>query len=535
MRMFSFALSCACFILLLVSPNASAQGVFGAYEGVVTHSALGRDQLVKLQLIRSRMDVGNLRLRAILTLQFGGFESGEYVSYSYDDVKLNLLSGELTFNQSDQEVHLDSVVIKDGFLRGELRASTGLVGKIVLSNTPGKVSPRNGLIEPLGGEYAGLCSGAPSSIQLFTYRTTEDTTRLGNPFRAYEAKGQVGKYNPSYCSSDRDARCTYSKIKNAFYNFFSGDLVLDGYPYGFNCLVKGAQLNCGECRFERISDEMAAPRLAKPRYEMDPLKEISSALRDNPESSLKGEYFGYVFHENLDVFQKIRIEVSTFRRTETSGSALVLSVVANSYFGDSENEVITYKFDPIDFPNPVLQSEFVLSRPEGDVDVILGVTRIGKGVITGTWNSHIFGRVGSFIATQNGDLPNLPASRMMGPITSGYEEVGGESYIADVIVGKGNAPIGSDNPFDPLKFNGYVWRKRGTVQKEGISGGSFDFYSGKIGILFGEDKALNGRLLPGRAPEFRRLGGGFGTLMQKFNLSKYKKTTLRRGSMREGL
>jgi hypothetical protein len=94
-----------------------------------------------------------------------------------------------------------------------------------------------------------------------------------------------------------------------------------------------------------------------------------------------------------------------------------------------------------------------------------------------------------------------------------------------LIVAKGNAPIGSDNPFYPLVLTGYVWNRRQSIQKDGISGGSYDFYTGKVAILFGEEKTLTGFINVNEEAKLRRLGGGFGTLLQKFDTSLFKKTT----------
>ena len=152
------------------------------------------------------------------------------------------------------------------------------------------------------------------------------------------------------------------------------------------------------------------------------------------------------------------------------------------------------------------------------------INSVMGGVIRGTWNSNIFGRVGSFVVTRNGDLPELPETRLMKSLSSGYEEVGGKRFIANLVIAKGNAPIGSDNPYYPLTMNGYVWRRVQTSLKDPITGGSYDFYTGKIAVLFGAQKTLTGFIKTGSDAKLRRLGGGFGTLMQEFTPMEYRKT-----------
>lgn len=507
-------------LFLLNASSVFAQNLSGTYKGVLSHDRLGQDQLAKLELIYSRAEAGKFHLRAILTFQFGGFDSTEYVSYHYDDVIWNLLTGELTFSQPDQEVQFVSAKIQNGVISGEILASEGRVGTIELSQKGG-IKPKLPLIETLGGEYKGACGKTPSVLQLHTYRSTSDTTRLTSPFAAYEAKGQVGMYDPEYCRPTKSKMCTHSKIKSASYNFFSGDLILDGYPYGFSCSVSAGKIKCNDCVYSRVSNEMERPRLSPNKYQEDPIEPIRKALKANLNAGLKGQYVGYVFHENLNVFQKIRIEISTYNRATQSGTALVISTVASIQFGDGD-EIIHYRFNPLDYPNPILEKRFVLARAEADVDVLLGVEGVEGGIIHGSWNSHIFGRVGSFVATKNGDLPKLSKSRLMGPVSSGYSQVGGDD-IADILVAKGSSPIGSDNPFDPLKLNGYVWRKSNIVEKLGIQGGSYDFYTGRIALIYGEERVMSGNLLAGRNAFLRRLGGGFGTLIQPFELKEFKK------------
>jgi hypothetical protein len=513
----------ACLLMLAWVPAGFAAPVFGSYRGLVENERLDSEQLLKLEFINSRLPDGNIKIRAILTAQFGGFESGEYVSYHFEDVMFNLVSGIITFNQGDMEVHLSDVKILGNEISGILHSSSGRVGPFRLSSTePPKL--KKPLVEPLGGEYTGKCGKVISSLQLMTYRSTVDTTRLGNPFGVYEVKGQIGKFDAYYCSDQPNDRCAYTKVDSVSYNYFVGDLVMSGYPFGLSCKVRGGKIDCGECTFKRISDEMRAPLLKeKPKSENLEV-DVKSRLSVKSSASIGGDYQGYLFHEHLGLYQKIGLEVATFNRPGPEGSSLMVSAVANARFGSSDNEVIAYRFNAVEYPNPVLPPEFVLSRPEADVDVILSIRSIRGGVIEGTWYSMIFGRVGEFVVTKNGDLPMLSSSKVFGDVSSGYVEKGGVGTLLKIIVAKGNAPIGSDNPFDPLNFFGYVWRKSGTTVKEEILSGSYDFYTGKIAILFGKNKTLNGFMVPGRVPNLRRLGGGFGTILQPFRMLPFERT-----------
>lgn len=491
---------------------------FGTFVGTVYHTGLKQEQLIKLELVPAREEGGSMRLRALMTLQFGGFDSAEYITYHYNDVAFNLLNGTLTFNQTNQEVFIASATIKGKELTGELYTAAGLIGPVRLSSDQ-PVRPKQPLLEPLGGEYKGNCGKTPASLQLFTYPSTLDTHRIGNLFGAYEVKGQLGKVNREYCGK---GFCVYTKILSAAYDFLSGSLVLNGYPFSERCQVMGSEIQCTDCRLRRVSSEMKKPLLTPEKNSSQPMDEVKAALMRNPKAPLSGQYTGFVYHERLGVLQRVRIDVSTFRK---NGSAnLFVSVAAKLSFGSSESETITYRYDAVEYPNPLSKPRFILSKPEADVDAMIHVLDIRHGIIEGHWYSLIFGRVGSFVATGNGDLPVLPPAKLFASVSGVFDEAQKNDGVrVDLVVAPGNAPVGSDNPFYPLNLAGNVWWRSGIIQKEEIKGGSFDFYTGRIAFVYGNENIITGTLISGRPAMFRRLGGGFGTLMQSFEPVTYEK------------
>jgi hypothetical protein len=384
---------CLVFISLVVGLTANAAASsFGTFSGHYTNQRLGRDQLVKLELIHERQESGRLQLRALLTLQLGGFESGEYVTYHYENVIFNVLTGAIAFNQTDQEVYLANVVLKDGDLKGDISSSTGYLGPLHLSSKA-TVKPDNPLVEPLGGEYVGVCKnskrGKVAALQLYTFRSTLDTTRLGSSFGAYEGKGVLGLSTPGYCDQNGKSACTYSKIKSVSYNFFDGDLVLNGMPFSYNCTVKAGSVTCGDCSFVRASNEMKQPQTSLTVFGEDPINEVADKLKETETRALRGTYEGYIYHEMRRVFQKVRFDVTTYGRQTDSGSDLMVAVVSTVGFGDNPNESIVYKFDPVSVINPVLSPQLTLARPQDDVDPVVRINSIRGGVIRGVWNSNI--------------------------------------------------------------------------------------------------------------------------------------------------
>jgi hypothetical protein len=511
---------------LSVSVGAIEVSTFGTYTGVLNHEALDKDQLVKLELIPERETEGGLKLQGILTLQFGGYDSTEYISYHYHDIAYNFLTGVLTLNDANQEVYIREATIKNNVFEGTVYSSIGKVGHVRLSKD-NNILPTRPLIEPLNGEYRGKCDGDPASLQLYTYRSTSDSSRLGNPYGAYEVKGQLGKIDKVLCVGETKRYCTFSKLQTASYDFFSGSLVLNGEIQNYSCNVNGSKITCDNCKFQRVSDEMNNPQKQYKAVNKD-LRNEFNLKTNNAESdnSIAGVYNGYLYHENLNAYQRVQIEVTTYQQQTASGLTLMISAIAKLYFGNSDRESLIYKFTPIPFPSPLKKIYFILSRPDADVDAVLQVTDLKGGVISGQWNSIIFGKVGSFVATKNGDLPNLEGLSALSSVTSNYEENGSSSHrdlVLNLIVNRDRAPLNSDNPFFPLNIKGWIWRKSGVIARESILTSSYDFYTGRIALLYGQDEVIGGVMKMNSTAKLRRLGGGFGTFMQSFELVPFKK------------
>ncbi len=516
-------------IHLCVSAEAFDSNAFGTFTGVVSHDNLGKDQLVKLELIPEREIEGGMKLQAILTLQFGGYDSTEYVSYHYHDIAFNLLSGILTLNETNQEVYIKDAVLKGNIFEGILYSSSGQVGFVRLSKA-NDILPTQPLIEPLNGEYRGKCGKTPSSLQLFTYRSTNDSSRLGNPYGAYEAKGQFAKRDKVLCAGETKKFCTFSKVSSVSYDFFNGSLGINGDPLNYTCTVNGNKITCGDCQLQRVSNEMQKSRLQQKVDTKDLRKELIFSKSSNTatESSIAGVYNGYLYHENLSAYQRVQIELSTYQQQTPNGLTLMISAIARLQFGETQNEILAYKFAPTPFPNPLKKTYFILARPDADVDALLQVTDLEKGIISGRWHSIIFGKVGSFVATKNENLPEIKNPVFLKQVSAVYEEKGAselQDLILELNVLRDRGPLNSDNPFIPLNIKGWIWRRSGLTEKDTIATSSYDFYTGRVALLYGKDKVVTGliNLTSGSPAKLRRLGGDFGTFMQSFDLVPFRK------------
>lgn len=489
------------FINFLLFQSIIARPVFGEtglgrYLGVLEHSNLKKSQLAKLDFIASRENGNQLELVAVLTLHFGDFKSQEYVAFHFDKVRYNVLTKNLVFDQVDQ----DATIVVDSFdgqtIVGRFRSSLGgEVGTLKLQKEGKEVKPTLPLIESVWGEYQGRCEGKDTTLQLYTARSTEDLSKSANPFATYKIRG-VRAVKETQCSLSGEGSCVNGIFDAGEYNFYKDQLILFGRPMPLSCIPEQGGLNCDGCKLTRVSGETNGPRAFSPVvHQENNLGQVTAEpALIGPQESVQGEYLGYVYHEYLDRYQPVSVNLVTFQDPSEAGSNLKMSAVATLYFGKpGGNESISYRFTIRNYPNPVGAMQFVFSRPEADVDAVLQVTRLGKGEMKGTWFSQLFGRVGNF-ALKKGEYPALPSnSKMMEPIGGLFES---STWDLDLFVrpdDTGKTPANTENPFFPRNFDGGFMMKSGSTPRIRITGGSYDFYTGRIALEVDKRLAIGQR------------------------------------------
>ena len=510
----------------VANPSAYSPPVFGSYIGYVHHDKLKVDQIAKLDFLVTRKSSSQISLNAILTLQFGTFDSGEYLSYHFDHVGYNILTGVLTFEQPDQNV----ILIVDRFGNGEIKGQlssifNGHVGSIVLRQVP-LSAPANPLMPPLGGLYRGTCDDLkyPVTMELNAIRHTDDTSQMGNPFGPYRVVGTLAESDPSVCLDfddiDSQKTCVISDLNVGSYNYFTGDLVLVGDHRSLQChMLRDGSIDCNACRFQREPSGPAvlglSPYRAKPFFRSTP----TAMSRGDSSESIEGEYLGYLHHERLDKFQRARITIRTYRTLLPDGtSELKMASSANLYFGDFHSpNLISYRFETIPFPSPIFATQFVLIRPSTDVDAALSVTYMKDGVIRGEWFSILFGRVGTFELRKKG-LPEIPVDKPVFEDFSGLYSA--PEWQVSLSVSLGRTPINSNNPFDPLKIGGYL-RNPVLTGKMPLTLSSYDFYTGRMSVAYGQRGTL--LILPGVDNEMniRRISNIYGSPLQEYSFERF--------------
>ena len=483
------------FIFVLMSAlcagTAVAQTQFGRYLGTLQHSQIEQDQLAKLDFVVARQSSSEFRLIAVLTLYFGDYSSKEYVSYHFDSVTYNVLTGSLVFDQPDQDITLVADHFANGRFEGRVRAtSAGDVGTIKMS-LDSSVAPTRPLVQPLWGEYRGVCDEVTTVLQIQTHRSNGDAGRMGNPFGTFETSAQLAEVTPGGCGDT--SLCVARVYDSGSYNYFAGKLDLLGRSRNLSCDVTSTGLRCENCALRRTSGESAAAGVqAFPihagGYSSVPQPGGSEPAAKSEVTQLSGTYSGYLFHELLGVYQAVSLNIVTYQKPSADGTpALVISAVSSMYFGGHESvEYINQRFNEKEYP--LLAPQIVLERLDSDVDTTIQLTELGNGRARGIWYSTLFGRVGTF-ELSNTSIPAPPAgATVMAKIGGRYQ---GGGWDLDLRVVRESTPPNTVNPFYPLNFKG-AFRLQDITPNIRIADGVFDFYTGKLGMRLENESLFSG-------------------------------------------
>src|SRR5207248_525111 len=87
-------------------PPSQVTALFGRYTGTLRNDKLQKEQLARLEFVTAEEGGFLTQLMAVLTLHFGDFTTGEYVTYHFDNVRFNAVTQQLVFDQPDQPITL---------------------------------------------------------------------------------------------------------------------------------------------------------------------------------------------------------------------------------------------------------------------------------------------------------------------------------------------------------------------------------------------------------------------------------------------
>lgn len=507
-----------------VTPATSS---FGRYVGTLKHDRLNVEQLAKIDFVVSRSSANQLEMKAVLTLHFGDFKSGEYISYHFDNVLYDILSGTFVFDQAKEGVSLVSKSFSNGEMSAELFSNAlGKIGIINLKHD-GVAKPSLPIIEPVAGDYRSKCKGRDSIMQLHTMRSLEDSSRIGNNFGSYDIGGQFGYFDLGFCYQGK--ACQWASIRSGAYNFFTGTLDIVGSVNAWSCKTDSKGFVCDNgCRFDRASNETISRVFSPPKAvaafpAATPPDPIANPAQVN---SLAGTYTGFLHHEYLDRYQPTELSVVTYQSVQGAERKLRISASARLFFSNTlSSETIPYRFEPRDFPNPLMPSQFVIDRLNDDVDAFLKINSFKDGIIRGEWYSLLFGRVGTFEVRKPelGTFELPKNTKMVKAVNGEYDEAW---WKLKLVTFQTRTPPNSENPFFPLSIAGTLILKDDFKEsRESIKGGSYDFYTGKIALQWRNESWKSEGLVIGwrntnDEMSLRTISNEFGSILQDYHKPK---------------
>lgn len=457
------------------------------------------------------------RLNAAFRVSLGGYNTHEYLTETFHDLKYDFNHGGLTFDEAGNDLLMTTEVGSQGGrakIMGDVFVRSSAVnGKIELlqeSDEPGDdlfeaVLPTAAQLpfaSLLEGQYEGVCNGKNAAFQIQTVRGLESESNNQSPGleRHYGINGRLVYKNDTLCGElPKGMWCSRQHFKNGSFNFFTGLLTFESKQGSEECTLRGSELTCRlrvftdtvECRLKK--PKVTQPARFSPRgFFLRPSKEQSQALPE-PEpprnqsltQALKGRFHGYLHNESNNTYVPLRLDVIPFSSTENphNPNQMNVSATASFFLGrDFSGPFTTQRFDPRSF---YLRPGFMLSGP--DSDSFLNVTTWKTGFISGTWISKAYGRVGTFQLVK-GEAAPLPANaKAVRSFAGEFKGFFGslEQWIRFLFPTQPNRAKEQVIP-----FTGSYQSIVGNTPVRLIEGGAFDPFTGRLGWFISNDDAV---------------------------------------------
>lgn len=521
-RSLFFLLACQ----FLAAPAFSAELKHGRYIGwIELEEKKERLAVVADFFLESPEDFTQFpRLNASFRISLGGYNTHEYVTETFHDLKYDFDFGNLTFDEDGNDLLMTTLVTAAGgrtkiagdvFIRSsalhgklELLQESDEPGDFVGASLPGSSLPFASLLE---GQYEGNCDGKSAAFQVQTVRGLERGNEKSTGLeRHYGINGRLAFKDDSLCGRLAPGLwCSRQHFKNGSFNFYTGQLNFDSKQGAETCELKGSELSCRlrvftdtiECKLRKPAASQPA-RFASRRFHLSPSSDQMRALPE-PEpprnqslsQALKGRFFGYLHNESNDTYLPVRLDVIPFSSTENphNPNQIMISATASFFLGrDFHGPFMTQRFDHRSF---YVRPGFMLSGPSADS--FLNVTGWRNGYLQGNWISRSFGKAGTFQLLK-GAAPALPASAKAMRSFAGEFEGQFLNLKQWIRFQFPSQPNGLKEQLIP--FTGSYQSIVGNTPVRLLEGGAFDPFTGRLGWFMTNDDAVS--FGSGRIDEF---------------------------------
>lgn len=479
-------------------------------------------------------------LHASFRMTLGGYNTHEYITEIFDDVKYDFDNGILTIDnpQNDLvvtgEVHTINGlphIMGDVFIR-----SSAVFGKIELTfetdepggggepenhvghamsgahndDEPGQEQEEGIFISSLDGQYEGVCGNEAALIQLQTVRGLktlwQEEGETSSLSRYYGISARIGLKRSVMCGSGtgKGLYCSLYNYGGGSYNFYLGKLVLRGPTSNDECSVEADTLKCEirrtnfnrSCTFKKVNSPIKEVKFFPRKFNITPTPEQSKPLPppDPPKSAallaaLRGTFAGYLHNETNDTYQLLKLHVMPFNFTENphNPNQMMITTTATLHLGkDSAGPFVTQRYEPRSF---YLRPGFTLSGPT--TDTFINITEWKMGFIRGTLHSHAFGKVGT-VQLIKANAPAAPSD--MDLVRSFVGEFTGPVNASGVSAStrwfRFIFPAQPNDLTDHLiRFSGSYSAVAGITTGHNIDRGTFDPFTGNYGWILEKESA----------------------------------------------
>lgn len=357
--------------------------VRGEYRGVLNWEKEGTYQFGELAIISNVKPPDGLKLSGTLKLFYGDWSSKEQLTYRFDEVEFNPISGQLSLKGTESDIGFVGV-IDNGNVTGEWSSKVnGRIGAARFQKSGAPETPNKGsLHSDVSGNYRGTTekihanSNLPERVAV-NILTSPD---LSQP-NGIKLSGNIRFYVGGY-SSKEFVELQFSEIQ---FNSVTRELVAK--TSGAHRLTVKARLD-KDVLDGKISDE-ALGDVAKIKLTKN--GDVAGA------QEMQGEYNGFLLWKDGD-FQHGQL---TFLSAADVSGELRISANLKLIFGEKASaEFLTYQFDQVQYN--LVTGQIQLKNDKALVSIV-GIYKDGK--FTGEWFHIASGRQGAVEFSKNSLTP----------------------------------------------------------------------------------------------------------------------------------
>jgi len=214
--------------------DTDESGISGLYKSVLLHEGTKFYQVANITLRTIQVGSGQLKISANVRVFFGDDTSNEFLTYEFDDVPYNFITGQMSIKDPKNDVSLVGIFKPSaGTFEGDWFSTIiGKVGKFSAKKAPtAPPAPAEGiLVRTLTGQYRGKLTNTNPQSNLperatISLVTTQDTS-TGTPIIKISGTTRL------YLGDFESFEYVETKLVDVNFNFYNRYLTARTADYG---------------------------------------------------------------------------------------------------------------------------------------------------------------------------------------------------------------------------------------------------------------------------------------------------------------